>query len=52
MQISGTTVYWMALYFGFIHGMGLPIIYRALLLDETSIFIPLLGFNLGIEMDS
>ena len=51
MQISGhNRAYWMALCFGFIHGMGFANYFRALLLDETSIFIPLLGFNLGIEI--
>ena len=42
--------YWMALFFGFIHGMGFANYFRALLIDESSIFIPLLGFNLGIEL--
>ena len=38
-----------ALFFGFIHGMGFANYFRALLMDESSIFVPLLGFNLGIE---
>ena len=45
-----TRAYWMALFFGFIHGMGFANYFRALLIDQTSIFIPLLGFNLGIEL--
>ena len=50
-EISGhTRAYWMALFFGFIHGMGFANYFRALLIDESSIFIPLLGFNLGIEL--
>ena len=50
-QISGhTRAYWMALFFGFIHGMGFANYFRALLKDESSIFIPLLGFNLGLEL--
>ena len=50
-EISGhTRSYWMALFFGFIHGMGFANYFRALLMDESSIFIPLLGFNLGIEL--
>ena len=50
-QFSGhTRAYWMALFFGFIHGMGFANYFRALLIDESSIFIPLLGFNLGIEL--
>ena len=51
LQFSGhNRGYWMALFFGFIHGMGFANYFRALLMDETSIFIPLLGFNLGIEL--
>ena len=43
-------VYAMALFFGFIHGMGFSCYFRALLMDDSSIFVPLLGFNLGIEI--
>lgn len=42
--------YFMALFFGFIHGMGFSNYFRALLMDESSILVPLLGFNLGIEL--
>ena len=50
-EISGhARSYWMALFFGFIHGMGFANYFRALLMDESSILIPLLGFNLGIEL--
>ncbi|MEM7000035.1 MAG: HupE/UreJ family protein [Pseudomonadota bacterium] len=42
--------YAMALFFGLIHGMGFSNYFRALLMDDSSIFIPLLGFNLGIEL--
>lgn len=42
--------YLMALFFGFIHGMDFSNYFRALLFDSDSIFIPLLGFNLGIEL--
>lgn len=42
--------YFMALFFGFIHGMGFSNYFRALLMDDSSIFVPLLGFNLGIEI--
>ena len=41
--------YAMALFFGFIHGMGFSNYFRALLMDDSSILVPLLGFNLGIE---
>ena len=42
--------YLMALCFGFIHGMGFSNYFRALMMDSSSITIPLLGFNLGIEI--
>ena len=43
-------IYLMALFFGFIHGMGFSNYFRALLMGEGSVFIPLLGFNIGIEL--
>lgn len=42
--------YAMALFFGFIHGMGFSNYFRALLMNDSSIVVPLLGFNLGIEL--
>ena len=42
--------YLVALCFGFIHGMGFSNYFRALMMDSSSITIPLLGFNLGIEI--
>lgn len=42
--------YAMALFFGFIHGMDFSNYFKALLMDTSSIVIPLLGFNLGIEL--
>ena len=42
--------YLVALCFGFIHGMGFSNYVRALMMDSSSITIPLLGFNLGIEI--
>ena len=39
----------MALGFGFIHGMGFSNYFRALMMDSSSIVVPLLGFNIGIE---
>lgn len=52
---SGTSTkmgrnYAMALFFGFIHGMDFSNYFKALLMDPSSIVLPLLGFNLGIEM--
>ena len=42
--------YIMALVFGFIHGMDFSNYFRALLMGDSSITVPLLGFNLGIEL--
>ena len=42
--------YSMALFFGFIHGMGFSNYFKALLMESSSIAIPLLGFNIGIEL--
>ena len=42
--------YAMALFFGFIHGMGFSNFFRALLMGDDRIAMPLLGFNLGIEL--
>ena len=42
--------YAMALFFGFIHGMGFSNYFRALLMNDSSIVVPLLGFNIGIEL--
>lgn len=42
--------YSMALIFGFIHGMGFSTLLRSMLGHEESIALPLLFFNLGIEV--
>ncbi|MBW1295004.1 HupE/UreJ family protein [Aquimarina litoralis] len=42
--------YAMALFFGFIHGMGFSNYFKALLMDSSSVALPLLGFNIGIEL--
>ena len=42
--------YAMALFFGFIHGMDFSNYFKALLMDPSTIMIPLLGFNVGIEL--
>ncbi|MCC7054994.1 MAG: HupE/UreJ family protein [Gemmatimonadaceae bacterium] len=42
--------YTMALTFGLIHGLGFSSVLRGLLGDEESIVMPLLAFNLGIEL--
>jgi hypothetical protein len=42
--------YWAALLFGLIHGLGFSNYLKALLGNEESILIPLLGFNIGLEL--
>lgn len=42
--------YAMALFFGFIHGMDFSNYFKALIMDPSSIWKPLLGFNIGIEL--
>lgn len=42
--------YLMALFFGFIHGMDFSNYFKALLMDPSAIVVPLLGFNIGIEL--
>ena len=49
-QGNMTGHYLVALCFGFIHGIGFSNYFRALMMDSSSITIPLLGFNLGIEI--
>ncbi|TAE25526.1 MAG: HupE/UreJ family protein [Candidatus Kapaibacterium sp.] len=41
--------YAMALFFGFIHGMGFSTFLKSLLGKETNIVLPLFAFNLGLE---
>jgi len=42
--------YVMALFFGLIHGMDFSNYFKALIMDPSDIVIPLLGFNVGIEL--
>jgi len=42
--------YFLALFFGFIHGMGFSNYFRSLLGQEADILIPLLAFNIGVEL--
>jgi len=42
--------YAMALFFGIIHGMDFSNYFKALIMDPSDIVVPLLGFNLGIEL--
>lgn len=42
--------YAMTLFFGFIHGMDFSNYFKALLFGDSSVVIPLMGFNVGIEL--
>ena len=42
--------YFLALFFGLIHGMGFANAVRMMLAQEQSITIPLFGFNVGLEI--
>ncbi len=42
--------YYLALFFGLIHGMGFANLARMTLAKEQSLAIPLLGFNIGLEL--
>lgn len=42
--------YFLALVFGFIHGMGFSYLLRSMLGKEENIVFPLLSFNLGLEI--
>ena len=42
--------YLVALFFGFIHGMDFSNYFKALIMDSSSIIVPLMGFNIGIEI--
>ena len=41
--------YFLAVFFGLIHGMGFSNYLRALISKEQDVFVPMLGFNLGVE---
>ncbi|AYO56903.1 HupE / UreJ protein [Chryseobacterium sp. 6424] len=42
--------YYLALFFGLIHGMGFANIARMTMAEEQHILVPLLGFNIGLEL--
>jgi hypothetical protein len=56
LQASGSKkvpvvyTYLAALFFGCIHGLGFSSLLRSLLVAGDSILLPLLGFNLGLEL--
>ena len=43
-------IYFFALFFGLIHGLGFSNYLRSLLGKEESILVPLLSFNIGLEL--
>jgi hypothetical protein len=43
-------LYLMAVCFGLVHGLGFSTYLRALLGAESSLLVPLLGFNVGLEL--
>lgn len=45
-----TMNYYLALFFGLIHGMGFANTARMMMAKEQNIFAPLLGFNIGLEL--
>lgn len=47
---SLTTLYGIVAFFGLVHGLGFSFLLRSLLGQEESIFLPLLYFNLGLEL--
>ena len=49
-KTSSIIKYSLALFFGLIHGLGFSTYLRSLLGAEKSIVIPLLGFNIGVEI--
>lgn len=49
-RIGRKTSYGLALFFGLIHGLGFSNYLRALLGMEESIIVPLLSFNIGLEV--
>ncbi|MDC8105394.1 MULTISPECIES: HupE/UreJ family protein [Chryseobacterium] len=49
-QALDKTNYYLALFFGLIHGMGFANTARVMIAKSQSIAIPLLGFNIGLEV--
>ncbi|MEO6904288.1 MAG: HupE/UreJ family protein [Bacteroidia bacterium] len=43
------TTYWIAAFFGLIHGLGFATLLKQMLGKEQSIIMPLFSFNLGLE---
>lgn len=45
-----TVIYALAFFFGLIHGAGFSNYFKSLMGKSTSVFAPLLGFNIGVEI--
>jgi hypothetical protein len=42
--------YWLACFFGLIHGLGFSTILKQMLGDQQSVLLPLFSFNIGLEV--
>ncbi len=42
--------YYLAMIFGLVHGMGFANTARMIMANEQTLFVPLLGFNIGLEL--
>ena len=49
-QKQDKTHYYLALFFGLIHGLGFANTARVMIAKSQSIVVPLLGFNIGLEL--
>lgn len=49
-QTQNKTNYYLALFFGLIHGLGFANTARIMIAKSQSIAVPLLGFNIGLEI--
>jgi len=49
-QSQNKMVFYLALFFGLIHGMGFANTARVMIAKSQSIAVPLLGFNIGLEL--
>lgn len=49
-QLRSNITYYLALFFGLIHGLGFANTARLMIAKSQSIALPLLGFNVGLEL--
>lgn len=50
MGVRSKLIYIITLFFGLIHGLGFSYLLKSMLGKEESVFLPLLYFNLGLEL--